>query len=77
MSLKYKINVLDELKKHGFTTYKLQKENLLSNGTIDKIRHNKSIGWDNIEIICKLLKAQPNDFLIYIDEESDAQDTNS
>lgn len=65
MPLKYKINVLQALKDAGYSTYKLQKENLLSQSTVQKLRDGQPISWKNIETICKLLRCQPSDILIY------------
>lgn len=41
--MKYKIDVFDELKKHGFNQTRIQKENLLPRQTITNIRAGKSI----------------------------------
>ena len=68
MPLRYKVNVLDALKDAGYTTYKIQKDKILSQGTVQKLRNNEGIGWDNIEKICKLLGCQPGDILEYIDD---------
>lgn len=52
MAIKYKINILDELKNMGFTTYRIRKEKLLSEGTIQKFRNNEtSVTLSNIETI--------------------------
>ena len=40
--IKYKIDILKELKSAGFTTYRLRKEKLLSEGTVQKIRENST-----------------------------------
>ena len=68
MPLQYKIDVLELLKERGFTTYKLRKEGLLSEGCIQNIRAKKPISWANIEQICKLLGCQPGDLMEYIAE---------
>ena len=63
--LKYKINVLEALKANGLTTYKIRKDKLLSESTLQKLRERKPISWENIESICKMLDCQPNVFLEY------------
>ena len=65
MPLVYKIDVLDALKKKGFTTYKLRTEKLLSESTIQKLRKNKGVAWDNLETLCGLLDCQPADLIAY------------
>lgn len=68
MPLKYKLNILESLKSLGYTSYKLRKDKLLAESTIQKLRNNKSISWDNIETLCKLLNCQPGDIMEYVEE---------
>lgn len=70
MPLVYKMDVLQALKDKGFTTYKLRHDKLLSESTLQKLRTNKGIAWENIETLCKLLDCQPSDLIEYIKEES-------
>jgi len=68
MPLAYKIDVLAQLKAVGYSTYRIRNEKILSESTVQKLRSGQSIGWDNIEIICRLLRCQPGDILEYIEE---------
>ena len=62
--LRYKINILQALKEAGYTTYRLQKEKLLSAGTVQKIRDgDASLASDTINVICDILQCQPGDLL--------------
>jgi len=63
--LKYKIDVLQSLKNIGFSTYKLRKDKLLGEATIQKMRNSELISWENINIICSLLNCQPGDLIIF------------
>lgn len=63
--IKYKIDVLQLLKNAGFTTYKLRKNKLFGEATIQKLRNSELVSWDNINMICSLLECQPGDILIY------------
>lgn len=65
MSISYKINILSELKKKGYSTYRLRKERIFGEATIQKIRHGELVSWDNISTICCLLECQPGDILEY------------
>lgn len=67
MGLQYKIDVLAELKSHGFSSYRMRSEKLLSEGAIQNIRSGKPISWANIEQICYLLKCQPGDIMQYVE----------
>lgn len=59
----YKINVLSELKEIGYTTYKLRKEKIFGERTIQKLRDNDYINFNNLDIICKLLNRQPSEII--------------
>lgn len=68
----YKINVLQHLKDIGYSSYKLRQERILAESTIQKLRNNESISWENIETLCKLLNCQPGDIMEYVpDAEKD------
>lgn len=71
MSIKYKIDVLSELKAAGYSTYKLRKGKILSERTIQLLREGKLIALESIDILCKLLKCQPGDILEYIEPAPD------
>ena len=69
MPVKYKIDILTELKKLGYTTYKLRQEKLFGEATIQKFRNNELVSWNNIATLCKLLNCQPGDILEYVSDE--------
>lgn len=69
MPIIYNKNILDNLKSRGFTTYRIRKEKLLSESTLQKLREDKPITTETIAILCKLLDCQPGDILEYIPEE--------
>lgn len=71
MSLQYKINVLSALKKAGYTTYRIRKEKILSESTVQKLRNNKPVSWENIELLCNLLNCQPGDLLEFIEDNQE------
>lgn len=69
--MKYKIDVLKELKNIGYTTYRLRKEKVLNETTIQKLREgNTDISVRTLEALCKLLKCQPNDILEYVSDDT-------
>ena len=69
MSLRYKLDVLEALKAKGYTTYSLRKDNLLSQSTIQKLREQKGLAWENIDNLCKLLECQPADLIEYVPDD--------
>lgn len=68
MPVKWKINILNALKKAGYSSYRLEKEKILATTTIQKLRENKMVSTDNIGRICGLLRCQPGDIIEYEDE---------
>ncbi len=65
MPLRYKIDVLSALKAAGYTTYRIKTDHLLSESTVQKLRNQQPISWENIERICKLLKCDVSDVIEY------------
>ena len=64
--LKYKIDILEELKNKGYSSYRLRKDKIFGEATIQKIRNKDQINFDNLNKICELLECQPGDLIIYI-----------
>lgn len=56
----YQIDVLQELKKAGYSTFRIRQEKRLSEATLQKIRNNEIIGIKSLDAICDMLGKQPN-----------------
>lgn len=65
MQIQYKVDVLSELKKKGYSTYRLRKERIFGEATIQKIRQGELVSWENIATMCKILGCQPGDIVKY------------
>lgn len=65
----YKIDVLEELKKHGYTTYRIQKEKIFNQTQMQKMRAGEKITFETLDRLCKLIELQPGDILEYIPDE--------
>lgn len=68
MPINYKIDILADLKKKGYSTYRLRKEKLLSESTVQKLRNGEPVSWENISTLCRLLNCQPGDIMEYVGE---------
>ncbi len=68
MPIQYKINVLSALKTAGFSSYRLRKEKIMGEATMQKLRDNEPVSWENISIICELLNCQPGDIMEYVSD---------
>lgn len=66
MGIIYRLDVLAALKDAGYTTYRLRKEKLLPEGTIQHLRDGAGINFDSLAVICQLLAKQPGDILKYV-----------
>ena len=68
--IRYKIDVIEQLKQAGYTSYRLRKEKLLAEGTLQKFRESDTrITVENLNTICTLLQCQPGDILEWTPEE--------
>lgn len=67
--IRYKIDVLAELKEKGITTYRIRKEKLFGEGTIALIRKGEPIRWKALNDICRLLQCNVGDILEYVEGE--------
>lgn len=65
MPIVYKIDVLAALKARGYSTYRLRKDKLLAEATIQTIRSGGLVSWDNMARICTMLDCQPGDILVH------------
>lgn len=68
MAIKYKKNVLELLKKAGYTTYKLRKEKILGESTLQKMRTGALLSWAELNTVCSLLNCQPGDLVEFFEE---------
>ena len=68
---RYKIDILKELSNKGYTSTKMRKNKILSEGTMQSIRNGKGVSMDTLNIICLILRLKPSDVIEIIptDEE--------
>lgn len=67
--IRYKINVLETLSAKGFSTYRLIKDGIMGNATIQKLRNNEVVYGNNLNLLCKLLNCQPSDLIEYVPDD--------
>lgn len=67
--LKYKINVLEELKEAGYNTTRLRREKLISESSLTKIRKGAIVDPVVINKLCELLDMQPGNIIKYVPDE--------
>ena len=69
--LKYK-NVLEQLKKKGYSSYKLRMQKIMGESKIQNIRENR-VDTKTINQICALLDCQPGEILEYLPDDPDQE----
>lgn len=66
MPLEWRVDVLALLKENGYSTYRLRKEKIFSQSTVQNFRERKPvISWRDFETLCRLTKKQPGKLLQY------------
>lgn len=73
MAIRYKIDVIAALKEAGYSTYKIRKEKILAESTLQAFRRQETVSWENIDRLCGLLKCQPGDILEYVEDQQAEQ----
>lgn len=72
MSIKYKFDVMDALKKAGYSSYRIRKEKIFGESTLQMFRRGEFVSsGNNIEMLCEMLNCQPGDLLEYVPEVQD------
>lgn len=68
----YKVDIFEKLAEKGYTTYRLRKEKILSESSMQKIREEGNITLKTLNVICLILNCQPSDIIEVIptDQES-------
>lgn len=64
--IRYKVNVCDELKKAGYTSYKLRKENVMGSTVWGKLHRQEPVSLKVLGTVCGLLNKQPEDLIEFV-----------
>ena len=70
MAIRYKVDILAELKKKGYSSTKIREEKLIGQSYLQQLRHGELVSWKAIDTICALLECQPGDLIEYIKEDN-------
>lgn len=68
--IRYKIDVLWELKVRHYPTTRLRKEKLIGEGSITMLRNNEVVSIRVLDRICSLLQMQPGDILEFVPDDA-------
>lgn len=56
------------MKEKGLTTYKIRKENIIGQATLQSLKNNEPVSTETISVLCKVLDCQPGDIMEYVDD---------
>ena len=69
MAIRYKVDILAELKKKGYSSTRIREEKLIGQSYLQQLRRGELVSWKTLDTICALLECQPGDLLEYQKEE--------
>lgn len=73
--IRYKIDVMEELKKKKITPKMIRDNGWISEATLQNIRNKKPVTFSTLDTLCRLLKKQPGQILEFIPEEQQENKT--
>lgn len=68
MSVCYKIDIIAALKEKGYTTYRIRKDKVFSENTLQAFRTGKMVSFETIGKLCEMLECDVGDILEYKSE---------
>jgi len=69
VAIRYKIDIMAELKKKGYSSTRLRTEKLLGESYMSQLRHGELVSWKALDTICALLECQPADLIEWVKDE--------
>ena len=68
MAIRYKIDILAELKKKGYSSTRIREEKLIGQSYLQQLRRGELVSWKTLDTICSLLECQPGDLVEFVGE---------
>ena len=72
-AIKYKIDIMAELKKRGYSSTRIREEKLIGQSYLQQIRHGELVSWKTLNTICALLECQPGDLIEFVNDGDSVQ----
>ena len=70
MAIRYKVDIMAELKKKGYSSTRIREEKLIGQSYLQQIRHGEMVSWKTLDTICALLECQPGALVEFVPEEN-------
>ena len=71
MAIRYKVDILAELKKKGYSSTRIREEKLIGQSYLQQLRRGELVSWKALDTICSLLECQPGDLIEYVEEQTE------
>lgn len=71
MAIRYKVDILAELKKKGYSSTRIREEKLIGQSYLQQLRRGELVSWKTLDTICSLLGCQPGDLIEYVEEPTE------
>lgn len=68
MPIKWIINPAKALKECGYSSYRIRKENLFNQSTLQNLRHELPVSWKDLATVCKLTNLSVQELITYEEE---------
>ena len=66
MAIRYKVDVLAELKKKGYSSTRIREEKLIGQSYLQQLRRGELVSWKTFDTIRSLLECQPGDLIEFV-----------
>ena len=70
MAIRYKVDILAELKKKGYSSTRIRELKLIGQSYLQQLRRGELVSWKTLDTICSLLECQPGALLEYVEEKA-------
>ena len=67
MAIRYKVDILAELKRKGYSSTRIREEKLIGQSYLQQLRRGELVSWKTLDTICALLECQPGDLIEYVE----------
>ena len=71
MAIRYRLDILAELKKKGYSSTRIREEKLIGQSYLQQLRRGELVSWKTLDTICSLLECQPGDLIEYVEEKTE------
>lgn len=65
----YNGDILAKLKEAGYSTYRMRKEKIMGESTLQRLREGKSVSFEQLNRICTMLNCELHEVLIHTKDE--------